>query len=161
LNWTANAGLEGSSGIASGLAAGLELGAALRFASWSIALEAHGAWAPAQDVAPRRQISNTYYYAQLALCLHPGDAQLCALAGGGAMQSQGVGVTDPLSATTPLVLAGARAGYELKLTDWLKLRAHLDVQARLVRVELTIDSAPAWTSGLLSGTLGCSAVATF
>ena len=126
-----------------------------------LALEAHGAYAPAQDVGLRRQISSTYYFAQLAVCLHPGNALLCALAGGGAMQSQGVGVTQPLSATTPLVVAGARAGYDVALTERIHLRAHLDVHARLVRVELTIDSTPTWTSGLLSGTLGLSLVASF
>jgi hypothetical protein len=159
--WTAGGGVEGSVGVASGLAAGLAAEAAIRFAAFSLALEAHAALAPSQGVGSGHDISNTYYYAQLAACLHPGQAAICALAAGGAMQSQGGGVTQPLSATTPLVLAGIRAAYELPLTERIHLRAHLDVHARLVRVELDIDNTPAWTSGLLSGTLSVSILATF
>ena len=53
-------------------------------------------------------------------------------------------------------LTGARAAYDIRLGERLRLRAHLDVYARLIQVRLTIDGATAWTSGLGSGTFGLS-----
>ena len=162
LKVTAGGGLDVGIGLAAGASLGVRAELGLRFESWSVLIEAHADYAPPAHLKPAtRSVAGALFFGLLALCLNPGDVSLCALAGGGAMQSAPSGVSQPLSVVTPLALAGARAAYDIPLGERVRLRAAIDVYARLVRVQLTIDGTPAWTSGLLSGSFGLSVLSFF
>src|SRR5207248_10558958 len=87
-------------------------------------------------------------------CLNAADFAACLGVSGGALQSTAHGLSDPRSATTPIAMLGAGASYDLALSERLSLRFFAQADARLIRVTLIVDAAPAWTSPLLSGTVG-------
>ena len=149
----------GGADVGVGLTPGATLGGraevGLRFELLSVSVEAHvGYAAPAHLVPATRSVSGPFGFGLLAVCLHPGDVSLCAIGGGGATRSLVTGISQPFAVTFPLALAGARATYDIPLGDRLRVRASLDVYARLAEVRLKVDGVPAWTSGLISGAFG-------
>jgi hypothetical protein len=153
----AGGGAEVGVGIAPGATLGARAQVGLRFELLSVSLEAHGGYAaPAHLVPVTRSASGPFIYGLLAVCLHPGDVSLCALGGGGITRSFVSGFSQPFATTLPLALAGARAAYDIPLGDVLRVRASLDVYARLTEVRLKADTTPVWTSGLVAGSFGLS-----
>ncbi len=146
-------GASGGLGALPQPSAGLTVGAAVRWNTLSVGLEAR--FNPPGSVFLRGgEIETSRQLGLLLACAHRGWFAACALATGGAMQVEGRGFDDPARATLPYLAAGARSLAELPLNDALSLRGHLDLSIPLLRHSLWVSGEPAWTSPPLSADLG-------
>jgi hypothetical protein len=99
--------------------------------------------------------------ARAAPCFHWAVAMGCGLLGVGSMSGAGVGVDEPAQAATFYSDAGARAGFEVPVSDNVSLRAAVDLLAPLVKTTLLLRGTPVWSTPSVTGAVFAGVLAHF
>ncbi len=140
--------------------AGLRLEAGARRGAFSLGLEGRADLGASTD-REGPDVRSSLLLATLAPCGHLGALALCALGSLGSLRGAGRDVDVPAERAALFPALGARAALELRASDRLSLRPHLDLVAPLRPVTLRVDGRGLWTTPPLSAALGASVALAF
>jgi hypothetical protein len=115
---------------------------------WSFAsVELEVQWLPNTSLAfAPGSISSRLVTGALVGCAKFGDWSACGLAQAGPYTAQGHGYSPSFSTTTWVVALGARGQWDWVFVHPVGLRLHIDGLVNLVRPQLLVGSASAWTA---------------
>ena len=85
---------------------------------------------------------------------------MCAVGGGGVLSGEGRGTTVTATDQTPYLVAGARGGVELALSDAVAFHLAVDALAPLLPTSLRLRGADVWTSAPVVASAGAGIVVT-
>ncbi|HEX8790217.1 MAG TPA: hypothetical protein VF765_04645 [Polyangiaceae bacterium] len=157
----ASVGLVGSGGLAPSFAAGLALGAGVRWRMLSFSLEGLIDAPSISQAQGGGTVTTWLVLADVAPCVHFGSFLACALGQVGSMQASGNGVSDARSTSVPWWAAGGRLGAMVRLSDATSLRFRTDVVANLDRATLVLNGTNAWQYPAVGASLGFDLVLHF
>jgi hypothetical protein len=161
LTFEPSLGAVASTGVAPDVAFGVDLGAALRWRSFSAALEGR-VDAPASKAAPAGgAVSSWLAVAAVIPCAYVGAVLACGVFQGGSMQASGSGVADTQPRSVQWWAAGGRLGALLPFTGNLSFRARVDVLSNLDRAALWLNGAEASRPDPVAVSAGVDAVLRF
>jgi hypothetical protein len=154
-------GAVASTGVAPDVAFGVALGAALRWRSFSVAVEGR-VDAPASKAASGGgEVSSWLAVAAVVPCAYIGPALVCGVFQGGSMQASGSGVGNAQSRSVQWWAAGGRLGALFHVAGNLSLRARVDVLANLDRATLWLNGSEASRADPVPVSTGVDAVLRF
>jgi hypothetical protein len=153
--WIPDVGAGGvaSTGITPAIAVGPTLGVALHRGPWELALEGRYQFAFDARVGAALVWSSLLEGALLG-CWQPGAPFLCAEAAVGRFAISGRDVAVPRSDAKATAALGARAGVELPISAPWFIRIYADLQVRVARPVVDVDSRDVWTASAAGGFLG-------
>ncbi len=161
LVFEASLGAVASDGMAPNVTVGATLGAAVRRAPFSLAIEGAVNAPASESVKAGGSASAWLTYGALVPCVSVGPVFGCVLAQAGSLQSSGEGVPNTRSSSNPWWALGGRVGGMLPVTGRLLLRLRLDLVGNLRPTNLKLDETPAWDGSSIAGSLGIDAVLRF
>jgi hypothetical protein len=154
----ASVGAVASGGVAPAPAAGLALGAALRWPVVSLGLEGR-IDAPAGGSALRGgDVTSWLVLGAFVPCAHLGAFFGCAVMQVGSAQTSGSGVQGARSESLPWWATGGRLGVLFRVSDDTLLRVRTDVVANLDRMTLQLNGVEAWPAPAVAASLGVDLV---
>jgi hypothetical protein len=154
-------GLVASGGLAPNVAAGLSLGAGVRWRMLSLSVEGLIDAPSTTQAEGGGTVTTWLVLADVAPCVHFGSFLACALGQVGSMQASGDGVSEARSTSIPWWAAGGRLGAMVRLSDAMSLRFRTDVVANLDRATLQLNGTEAWQYPLVGASLGFDLVLHF
>jgi hypothetical protein len=140
---------------------GVTVGAGPRWRSMSIGIEGRVDFPASTPGELGGEVSSSLLLGNIVPCIHFGPARACVLASAGVLRSSGEGVSDPNQDTRFYASLGARAGAELPLGQRFALAAHVDFNATLTRVTLSLDGRDVWKTPPVSAAGGVDFVVKF
>jgi hypothetical protein len=146
-HWEIGAGVGGTLyGIAPAASLGATMGAALRWARFSVGIEG---WAdlPSSAAAPAiadARVRTSLLGAGPVACLHFGNYFGCALGIVGALRAEAFGVPGASNGSTIDVLLGIRGGVALRIASWLFLPVSVDLLADPVPPTVRASGRSLW-----------------
>ncbi|WP_394845465.1 hypothetical protein LZC95_51595 [Pendulispora brunnea] len=151
--WWLGIGALSALGAAPTATGGLVVHASVRKGTFSLGTEGRFDWPIARDYGVGRLESN-FIVASLLPCAHFGVGAACLVGSAGALRAKSTGFEGSTSRTGFLALVGARAALTWALGEKTALVVFGDLQLAPTRNVLTIDDQPAWTTPLVTGSLG-------
>jgi hypothetical protein len=150
-----SAGAVASTGVAPRPTAGLSVGAASRWGSLSLGVEA-------RVDAPVSAAAASSWLAQLAVvtCAYSGRLLFCALGEAGSMQASGE-LLGGRSTSIPWLAAGGRFGVDVPLDEGTMARLRSDVAGTFRPPSLQVNGTTVWQAPWVSTSLGVDLVVHF
>jgi hypothetical protein len=150
-----------SAGVAPRPAAGLALGATVRWGRVSVGIEGR-IDAPASAMASGGgSVSSWLVAAAVVPCAYAGPVLFCALGQVGSMQTTGGGVSDGRSPSVLWLAAGGRFAVEMPLEGRSVLRVRSDIVGNYRPPALYLHSVSVWQAPEISSSLGADIVIHF
>jgi hypothetical protein len=141
---------------------GLELFAGLARHWWSAAVGGRADLPAGSTRDDGSGARSSLLVAEIIGCGHASIFALCALALGGAIFGEGLGVGTPDRATAAFLALGPRGAAEIPILGRrLFLRGQVDVVAPLTRATFRVQGVPLWTSPPVAGGAGIGLAAHF
>jgi hypothetical protein len=156
----ATVGAQGALGTAPSLAAGVTIGAGVRYEWLGAALEGRYDL-PASTTSANGGARAELVTVSLLPCAHLGVFLGCARGSVGETIGEGADVPLTRSRAAPYVSVGARAGLELPVAGPVEVRGHLDLDVPLTRTTLQVNDAPVWSTPPLAAAAGLAGLVRF
>ena len=142
-------------GLAPSVLPGLALAVRLQWSRFSLGLEGRADLA-AQVGFDGGRIGSTVFLGALVPCARFGRFDACGVLSAGALRVSADLTSPPRQETSPLVLAGARAAFELSITSWLSIRPYAELEVVITRTTLSSGTTRVWATLPVAGTVGAS-----
>lgn len=136
-----------------GLALGGAVGFGWRYRDVSLALEAHSALTPGEELAPRGSLTGSLLLAGLVGCAHFGTLGACAVGYGGRQRLSTHGIAQPETGSGSYVGVGPRLVLQPPLTRRLALLIGLEVVVHATRNRALLTDREVWKAPVLGATL--------
>lgn len=148
-----HAGGFGSVGVSPQVAPGAVLGARVQWTHVSLGLDVRADLASTATFGAGR-VTSAVLLGSFVPCAVLGGFSACALVSAGAIQVTGEFGGTPTRSSSPLVLVGARARYDVHVWKQLFVAPFLDVQAVVTRTTVLSGADPVWVTSPVTGALG-------